>query len=79
MTVPSTSLLLAERLGSASEPVARQDSTRRRMLAGVGVAASTLVLGVAANGRRAASASARVAVEVRAEFLHSWRGYQAAA
>ncbi|RAG83969.1 hypothetical protein DN069_19650 [Streptacidiphilus pinicola] len=60
-------------------PGARDGATRRRVLAGAGVAASTLVLGVAASGRQAASASARIAGEVRTEFLHGWRGYQAAA
>jgi mannosyl-oligosaccharide alpha-1,2-mannosidase len=51
------------------------------VLTGVGVAASALVLGVAAKGRQAASVPAepRLAAEVQAEFLHGWRGYQAAA
>ncbi|WP_084729056.1 glycoside hydrolase family 47 protein [Streptacidiphilus neutrinimicus] len=78
MTAFSLPPPLPERAGGSGEE-ARAGSTRRRVLTGAGVAASSLVLGVAASGRQPASADARLAAEVHAEFLHGWRGYQAAA
>ncbi|WP_084699998.1 glycoside hydrolase family 47 protein [Streptacidiphilus anmyonensis] len=83
MTAPSQPVPLPEVRGSGldrdSGPRAASGASRRGVLTGAGVAASALVLGVAAAGRQPASAQARVAAEVHAEFLHGWRGYQTAA
>ncbi|WP_236653354.1 glycoside hydrolase family 47 protein [Streptacidiphilus melanogenes] len=79
---PSLPLPLPEAHGPGargSEQETGSGSTRRRVLTGAGVAASALVLGVAASGRQPASADARLAAEVHSEFLHGWRGYRAAA